>query len=193
MAQIKNNIIMKGASGKLGDTLVFRVKDGKTIIATKPVGSDKEPSEDQLKQREKFQEAILYAKSMKHDQEKDRLYHEKAASQPGKTAYNVAVADFFNAPDIREIDVSGYSGNIGDTIVVKVIDDVLVERVEIEIYNADSSLVEKGEAVQQDDSLNWVYVATAANVDTSGDRIVIKAYDLPDNQSLGEKDMAVAR
>jgi len=36
MAQSKNNIITHGLSGKVGDLIVFRSWNGKTIVASKP-------------------------------------------------------------------------------------------------------------------------------------------------------------
>lgn len=56
---------------------------------------------------------------------------------------NVAVADFFNAPNIQEIDVSAYTGQIGSVIRVRATDDFNVNDVFVHITNADGSLVEE--------------------------------------------------
>ena len=187
MAQIKKNIVTQGMSGMLGDTLVFRVKDGKTIVATAPQPTEKEPTESQKRQRTRFQEAVLYAKNALLDETQKGLYSEKAESLEGQSAYNVAVADFMHAPDIQEIDLDGYTGQVNDTILVKVTDDFKVQKVTIGIYNQDSSLVEEGEAELQANGVSWLYTATAENADINGDKIVIRAYDIPGNVTEEEK------
>jgi len=104
-------------------------------------------------------------------------------------AYNVAVADFFHAPNIDEIDVTQYQGEVGDAIRIRVTDDFKVQQVHLAIYNADGSLVEMGDAVKQANTVDWVYVATAANESTAGDRIVIRASDKPGN--IAEQEQAL--
>jgi hypothetical protein len=69
---------------------------------------------------------------------------------------------------------------------VKATDDFKVASVSIAIYNVDGSLVEQGNAVQQPNKEKWLYTATADNTSPSGDKIVIRAYDLPGNTT--EKD-----
>lgn len=97
------------------------------------------------------------------------------------------MADFLHAPDIDVIDLLGYSGAVGDSIRVRVIDDFKVVQVQVIIYNADGSVVEQGDALQQANGLDWLYTATAANPTTSGDRIVIRASDKPGNISEQEQ------
>ena len=91
MAQSKNNIITHGLSGKVGDLLVFRSWNGKTIVASKPAERTGEPSEAQKQNQKRFQEAILYAKAAIADPDTKAAY--KAAAAEGQTPYNVAVAD----------------------------------------------------------------------------------------------------
>ncbi|WP_423129826.1 hypothetical protein [Gaoshiqia sp. Z1-71] len=189
MAEVKKNIITQGMSGKLGDTIVFRLVNGKTIVAAKPALSDKEPSDSQKSHRERFQEAVIYARHILQDAGLKSVYQEAASSKPGVSAYNIAVADFFGAPDIQEIDLSQYTGQAGDPIVVKVTDDFKVAKVRVEIYNPDGSLVEQGEAVKTTDGLRWLYSATAVNDTLDGDKILIKAYDIPGNQDVQEQSL----
>ena len=100
---------------------------------------------------------------------------------------HVAVADFFHAPDIDEIDVTNYRGAVGDTIRIRATDDFKVKQVHVTISNADGSLVEQGDAVQQANEIDWLYTATTANESTAGDRIVIRASDKPGNITEEEK------
>ena len=99
----------------------------------------------------------------------------------------MAVADFFHAPDIDEIDVTNYRGAVGDTIRIRATDDFKVKQVHVTISNADGSLVEQGDAVQQANEIDWLYTATTANESTAGDRIVIRASDKPGNITEEEK------
>lgn len=112
MAQSKNNIITHGLSGKVGDLIVFRSLNGKTIIASKPGARTGELSDAQKQNQKRFQQAIVYAKSAVADPDTKSAY--KAAAEEGESPYNVAVADFMHAPDISEVNLSNYKGKIGD-------------------------------------------------------------------------------
>ncbi len=188
MAVVLKNLVTKGLSGKLGDSLVFRKVGDKTIVSTVPT-TTKEPTEAQKAQRERFQMAVLYAKSQMDDPELKAAYEAEAKGAGQPNAYNIAVADFFKAPDIDEVDLESYSGAVGDTIRVRAIDNFKVEEVKVEIYNADGSAVESGMAVKDSNGLDWIYTATAANEDLSGDRIVIKASDVPGNVTAKEETL----
>lgn len=132
MAHSKNNIVTHGLSGKVGDILVFSQRNGKTIVSKAPKKRSGEDSEKQKEQQAKFQQAVLYGKSVIADPTQKALYE-----STGKKAYNVAVADLLNAPKIEKINVADYKGNIGDTISVRVTDDFKVASVKIIIQNAD--------------------------------------------------------
>jgi hypothetical protein len=131
----------------------------------------------------------LYAKNQMENPEAKAAYEANAKGAGQPNAYNIAVADFFHAPDIEEVDFSAYTGAVGNTIRVRAIDDFKVEAVTIEIYNPDGSMVESGNAIKQANGLDWVYTATALNEDLSGDRVVIKASDMPGNISEKEQNL----
>ncbi|MDR1154600.1 MAG: hypothetical protein LBL04_07795, partial [Bacteroidales bacterium] len=61
MAKQKGNVVTHGLSGKIGDLLVFRQKDGQTIVSKVPE-QPKTVSEKQMEQRKRFQQATIYAK-----------------------------------------------------------------------------------------------------------------------------------
>lgn len=86
-----------------------------------------------------------------------------------------------NAPKIEKIDLTSYTGQIGDTIKIRVMDDFAVTSVKVIIENSDGSLVEQGNATLQ--GIDWVYTATATNPDLNGDKIIIQATDTPANLS----------
>lgn len=95
----------------------------------------------------------------------------------------MAVADFLNAPSFDEIDLSGYNGTPGIKIAIRVTDDFKVVEVQVEIYNGDGTLVESGAAVQQPNPVDWVFTAKVNNGSLDGDKVVIKASDVPRNIS----------
>lgn len=188
MAIVNKNLITKGLSGMLGGTLVFRRVGNKTVVSTAPT-STKPPTLAQQNQRDKFQQAVLYAKGQMADPLTKADYEAVAKGNGAPNAYNIAVADFFNAPDIIEVDLTNYTGQIADTIRVKVTDDFKVKSVSVEILNPDGSLVEKGNAVIQANKVDWVYTATAVNASLIGDKITIKALDLPGNETKDEQTL----
>jgi hypothetical protein len=177
MAKSKNNVVTYGLSGKIG-MLVFRQIGGETIVSTMPEQSS-EPTKKQLKHRKHFQRAVLYGTTAIESPETKELY-EAAAAKKGRKPFNVAVADFFHAPDINSVDISEYSGNVGDTIRIEATDDFLVKSVKIRIINANGALVEEGEATQSIGML-WIYSATQGNENIDGYKIIVTASDLPGN------------
>jgi hypothetical protein len=186
MARSKNNVVTHGLSGKVGDMLVFSQRNGKTIVSKIPNRTAPQ-SDAQIQHLQKFQEAVIYAKSVMADPTTKAAYAAKA--QGGVTAYNVAVADLLNAPNIESINLSAYTGKIGDKIIIRATDDFKVTKVTVTITNADNSLVEKGEAVLSANGLDWVYTAATVNADLSGDKIVVQAFDLPGNLTEKQQPM----
>lgn len=187
MAESKNNIITHGLSGKVGDLIVFSQRNGKTIVSRAPKDKTGEDSQKQKDHKRKFQRAILYAKVVMNDPDTKEEYEAHADRSKGITGHNVAVADFLNAPDIDSIDLSAYTGKVGDTIKIIVLDDFGVKAVTVTIENADGSLVEEGFAV--DSGGEWIYTATVNNADISGDKITVTATDNPAN--LAEKSQTL--
>ena len=178
MAKQTNNVVTHGLSGKVGDLLVFSQRAGKTVVGKVPQ-KRKVTSEQQKEQQRKFQWAVLYAKSAMADPDTGAAYNQ--AAKKGQSGYNVAVADFFHAPDIHKVDVSGYTGAPGDIIRIQVTDNFMVKEVTVAITNADGSLVEEGNATPDAGGYYWTYTATAANDNLDGDKIEITVSDLPGN------------
>ena len=187
MAKSKNNVVTFGLSGKIGDLLVFRQKDGKTVVAKIPQTKN-EPSDRQIAQRRQFQKAVLYAKAATAGGETAALYEEKA-KQKKRSPFNVAVADFLKAPDITHIDLSDYAGQAGDAIRIEVSDDFAVKQVSVTITNSDGSLVESGNALQDAVGYQWTYTATQTNDNLDGDRIVVRAADTAGNITDNEQNL----
>ncbi|MBG8553682.1 Ig-like domain-containing protein [Hymenobacter guriensis] len=189
MARVKNNIITQGLSGTIGGTLVFRQVGDRTIVSAAPQESDKAPTARQLAHQERFQQAALYAKAAVATPEGKAAYEAVRPEDHTVSAYAIAVADFMQAPDIHEIDLSRYNGKIGDKLRVRVTDDFRVQAVTVRIENGDGTLVEEGAAVQEANGLDWTFTATKANASLAGDKITISATDRPGNLSKETKTL----
>jgi len=186
MAKVGNNIVVTGLSGKLGNLIVFRTHGAKTVVAQAPQKREGESTEAQEQHQQRFQEAILYGKASISDAEKKAAY--KASAEEGQSAFNVAVADFLKAPHIDLIDVSHYSGQPDSYIAVRAVDDFKIAEVTVSIFNSDGSEVEHGAASVQTDG-SWRYLVTTTNESVTGDKIIVRATDLPGN--LTEKEQAI--
>lgn len=91
MAFVKDNIFTSGASGTVGKKMNFRLRKGKTIIATKRGPSSTPPTEEQQEVREQFVSASLFAQDAMKDPAIKALYQK--AAKGGQTAYNAAFRD----------------------------------------------------------------------------------------------------
>ncbi|HNE68313.1 MAG TPA: hypothetical protein PLE39_08030 [Anaerolineales bacterium] len=175
MAKVRNNIIIQGLSGSLGDQLVIKQdKAGRTIVAVPPsVDPNRTFSAAQLERQEKFRDASVYAKGAKDEE----VYVEKAKGTP-QTPSNVAMADWFHAPEVKEIDTEAWSGQAGQVIRIQAVDDVQVTQVNVVITDAEDAVMEQGAAVRAEGAW-WAYTTTASV--TGEAKIVVTARDLPGN------------
>lgn len=173
MAKVRNNIIIQGLSGSLGDQLVIKQdKAGRTIVAVPPSANPNRVfSEAQLERQEKFRDASVYAKGAKDVEE----YVDKAKGTP-QTPSNVAMADWFHAPEVKEIDVTAWHGTAGEIIRIQAVDDVKVTQVNVVITDGTGTVLEQG-AAEPAEGAWWNYTATVT--DPNASRIVVTARDLP--------------
>lgn len=184
MAKIKDNLLVRGASGNVGKQFVYRKRGNETFLTRMPVfDKDAEPTEKQEKARDLFAAAALYAQGAIADPELKKAYGKKAA--PGKTAYNMAFRDFLKAPKVRSINTAGYNGTPGSTIAIAAKDDFRVAEVTVSIRTAEGVLVEEGTAVLHTiDRGKWIYTAKQSNAALTGSVIQAIARDLPGNQGV---------
>jgi hypothetical protein len=184
MAYVKKNIVTEGLSGKLGSTLVFRQRGGKTIAAVAPEKKKRELSDAQKDHQLKFRAATKYAKTAIQDDNVKVAYEQRA--KDGQTAFNVAMADYMNLPSISELGLDAYTGAKGQPVVIKATDDHMVAEVQVSIYDQNGALVEEGEAQLAENGLDWVYTTQKANSQPSGSKLVARASDLPGNATVTE-------
>lgn len=178
-----DNLILKDSSGSLGKMVTITRKRSGTILLGKHRGeSTTPPTEKQLEVQNRFKNAIVYGKAVMNNPELKAQY--EAAAKKDQSAYNVAVRDAFKPPEITGINTGLYTGEIGSKITVRAIDDFKVASVRVKITNAAGAVVEQGEAVQQSNGLDWVYVVTVVNDEVQGSRIVASAADLPANEAV---------
>jgi hypothetical protein len=178
MAKVKLNPILEGMRGQVGD-LVFKHYGDELFVGRKPDRSGTQPTEAQLEHQERFRQAVLYGRLVMADPEKKALY-EKAAQASGKPLFSLTVADFFNAPVVDGVDLSAYSGAIGDQIVIQAHDDFEVTRVDVSINDAGGQMLEGGSAIETPaGSGRWIYTATTPVAPGTEVRIAVTASDRP--------------
>jgi hypothetical protein len=170
MAKVKRNVILQGISGVIDKTLVFRqMRDGTTILSAAPDFSRRVFSKGQLTHQSRFQQAALYAR---YAAKKNPIYSELAKGTT-KTAYNIALSDWFNPPVIHH--VTQEDGRIR----VKASDNVLVTKVLVMILDEQGKIVEQGQATQVNETF-WEYIAQSVG------RVIVDAWDLPGNKTRAE-------
>lgn len=180
MTEVNLNPTVDGYRGSIG-RLVFKKYKGRTIVSKKPVVT-KEPSAEQLAQRERFSEATAYGKLVLSDPAMV-AYYKPMAEQRDITVYALAVADFLKQPSVREIDLSKYTGQPGDVVTITAKDDVGVVSVRVKLSAADGTTLESGDALATGAG-RWTYTATLS-VDP-GTQVLVdaEAFDRPGHRAI---------
>ena len=133
-------------------------------------------------------EAIRRASTYAHFSQNQPLYLNKAVGTP-LCAYEWAVADYFGKPRVGQIDISQWSGGIGQTIRIQATDNLVVLRVHVKICDG-ACIWEEGDAKQSDtDRSAWLYTTRTALQPGPGVWLDVVAYDLPGN--MGENFLVV--
>jgi hypothetical protein len=182
MANSNNSVITGKLRGSLGKELVFRDWEGKTVVAKAPKGREGDPTPAQAIIQERFLLASRYAKAVAIGQDQGIKDAYTEALRPRQNLYSRALEDFMSPPDVRSIDASKYAGAVGNKITVRAVDDFRVTGVQVEIYASSGSLLEKGNAEQAINGLDWIYTATQANNPLAGSKIKAIATDVPNNE-----------
>jgi hypothetical protein len=189
MGNSNNSVITGKLRGTLGKELVFRDWEGKTVVAKAPGERKGEASPSQVQIQERFLLASRYAKAVITGQDQGIRDAYNAALRPRQNLYSRALEDFLSLPEVKKIDAGNYTGVAGTKVVVRALDDFRVTGVVVEIYAASGTLLEKGDAVQQINGLDWTYTATQANSPLTGSKIKAIATDVPGNQGIFEQKL----
>jgi len=180
MTKMKVHPIIEQMSGKMGD-LVFKKYGETVIVARAPDMSKREFSSGQLAAQERFRRAAQYGK-LALAQPAVRTAYQAAAHESGAPLFSLVVADFFKAPVVDEVDVEGYTGQAGETIVILAHDDFEVISVTVSIRDAGGQAVESGVATQNPpNSGRWVYTTRQTVANLTGTTVTATAGDRPGN------------
>ena len=174
MARVSDNVMVRGLRGLFGDQIVIRIdKAGRTIVSTKPeFDEDRVFTPAQRAQQERFRAARAYARGAKNLE----VYQAKAQGTP-QTPSNIAMTDWFHPPEIREIDLSAWTGESGQLIGICAMDDVQVTQVRVAIMSESGVVLEQG-AASDDTVAGWWTYRTTTSV-TGNIKVLVSAEDLP--------------
>lgn len=179
----KLNPLFKAASGQLGD-LVFYELNGQPVSRRKGVFTDRR-SQRQLAHRDRVKQAAKWAKATTADPKQKAEY--RAACQGHQTPYNVAVRDFLTAPQVRGIDLGGYTGKQGEKLLIQAWDDFEVTEVSVALRNAEGHLIEEGPAEAVAGKGDWIYTAKTGVAGGQSVQVEVTAVDRPGNATVASR------
>ena len=96
MAEVSDNVLMKGVSGTIGGQLTFRQIGGKTFVSKYQRPPGVAATEKKLAAQTRFGLATAYARKVVRYPEVKALY--QAVIKGGQRAFNIAVIDALHAP-----------------------------------------------------------------------------------------------
>jgi hypothetical protein len=94
MAKVKLNPIVAQVRGQMGDLVFRRTRAGGMSLMRKPNMSEVPWSAAQTAHRERFRQAVAYARAAMADPQRRAVY-EQAAAVKGKRPFDLAVSDYF--------------------------------------------------------------------------------------------------
>jgi hypothetical protein len=170
MGKIRLNNALGEVDGKVGELAFVHCADGRMLVRKAPVRTAAFTASE-LRNQSRFTLAIAYLKGLKANPAAYAVY-KQAAKIRRKRACDLAVADFLNPPVINDVDLSLYTGKVGQGIQIEAVDKFEVKDVAVTITQADGVLLEQGAAVLEESTAKWHY-ATQALV-SAGQTVVIQ-------------------
>jgi hypothetical protein len=186
MAHSNNGVIAGKLNGSLGKEIVFRDWAGKTVVAKAPKKRKGDPTPEQAETQGRFLVASRYARAVLKSTDQSLATAYRSALRLRQNVYSRALEDFMKPPVVQSIEARNYKGIVGDTIVARATDDFRVTSVRVEIYSANGTLLEAGNAVIDTYELDWTYTATQPNNLLAGSKIKVIATDVPNNEGIKE-------
>ena len=101
MAKVKLNPIIEQIHGQMGEMVLRRTRGGGTTLMRKPDMSGVAWSAAQVAHRERFRQAIIYARAAMSDPQLRAAYEQEAALKD-KRPFELAVSDFFHGRTIQK-------------------------------------------------------------------------------------------
>ncbi len=179
MAKSIGNLILKGASGQIGKQIVVRNRKGKTILANYPKASNSR-TDKQIVQRDKFKDAVAYAKTVLVQPDVLKYYDAVAKNlNNGASPYNLAVKDYLK-PSVGYIDMSDYKGLVGNR--VKIYTDSILPITAVSIRVMANDVLVESVMAEQVGANEWAYTAQKGTTDLSNTSIEVTYVN-----SLGRK------
>lgn len=171
--------------------MVFKRYGDGVVISRKPDMGGQTPSDKQVAARERFRQAALYGRVALADPETKMLY-EAAAKAKGQPVFSLMVADFFHAPSVDEVDMSGYGGQVGDIIGVHAYDDFEVAGVALTLTDGSGATLENGPAVENPPHSGlFVYTATQSVATGTAVSVRVTVTDRPGTETTAEESKMV--
>jgi hypothetical protein len=155
------NIVMVGSNAQLENQSSTLATPLEKIILASKLGFDENPKTTEIDKT--CQAAIRKASTYAYFARTQEVYVSKA-TRTEVTPYYIALADWFGAPKVLEIDVDNWTGEIGQTIRVKARDNLRVARVSVVIRDGNDQILEIGEAVQSEAGSAWWSYTTRSRV-----------------------------
>ncbi len=178
MAHVRLNPAIESIRGRVGD-FVYKTFEGQDIVTRVPDFSNRVLTDAQKAAIEKFCRAAGYGKIVMADEQAKTLYEQVAKSRH-QPLFSLIMQDFLNAPQVEEVDLSGYTGQAGEKIYVVASDDFEVMAVHVTISEESGDPIETGAAVKSTDgSGRWVYTTTAPAPPGTPITIGVSATDRP--------------
>jgi hypothetical protein len=175
MALIKDSLLFQVVRGTLGNEITIYERNGQIIMAKKRGPSKNKPTKKQLEARYKMQIAAAYAKEIIKDPELKAYYKSKAG--PGQNAYNMAIRDAYNSPDIQNIQLED------TTVEITARNEFKVAEIDVRVIDGAGTILERGKAQIGRNGVHWYYKAATL---LPGFRVIAVVVDLPGNETMKE-------
>jgi len=191
MSKVDLSAYVNGIGGKVGNNTVFRRVGKRTILAQRPKKKENpDPVKESVRlQRDKFRRAAAFARAKMNDQAAKEEYRMLAQGQEFMSPFTAAVRDYLRPIEFSSVKTVGYTGKVGDKIVVQPMDYRKVKELVITILRQDASVVESGAAVLPEGELDWTYTATQVNDQLVGGKVVIRAMDRSGKEAVVEVNL----
>ena len=169
MAKVDLSKLFKNLRGKIGGPVFRRMPDGSIVVSSAPKYKKKGGTPAQKAYRNgTFKERTQWAKWAQHEYP---IYAQLAAERPMVHAYNMAIADISHPPVIHRI------LRKDGRILVQASDDVMVDKVRVDIRDEQGKLLEAGDAHRLENDM-WEYTPRL-----DGKQVVVRAFDIPGNSA----------
>ena len=172
-----------GIHGRLGH-VYFRMRNGKKIMCNMPSKRNNKKRRKNNKPGQQagidsFTEGSMFANRVMKIPEMAIALKAAARGTKYRSGWHLAQAVGMTSPDIIYIDAKKYDGAIGSLLVIKAKDVFKVERMQVQIIDANNKALEKGEAVRYlRKPLLWKYFTAVANTTLKGTTIRATGFNM---------------